>query len=401
MSSTILVLNAGSSSIKYRLLDPDGSASECAGVVERIGEDGSRVRHTYGDDASERELPVPDHREGMRLVLDCFERFGPGLGATSIAAVGHRVVMGGRFAGPALITDEVVAAIDRLSPLAPLHNPPGVATIEIARALLPELAHVAVFDTSFFHDLPAAARTYALDHDVSERYAVRRYGFHGTSHQYVSRRTAEVLGRELAELRQIVLHLGNGASASAIAGGRPVDTSMGLTPLEGLVMGTRSGDLDPAVVFHLCRVGGMSIDDVDDLLNHRSGLLGLTGVKDMRDVHRLAGDGDDRARLGLDVYVHRLRKYIGGYAAIMGGVDAITFTAGVGENDAVVRARTVEGLGHLGVELDPERNAVPSCEPRVISPAGAPVSVLVVPTNEELEIARQVRSLIADDTLDR
>lgn len=395
MNPVVLVLNAGSSSLKYRLIEPDTAATRCSGLIERIGEDRSRVRHTYDATTTERDLPVSDHHEAMRQVLTCFDELGPSLADAHVVAVGHRVVMGGNdFDGPVRVTDDVVDTIDRLASLAPLHNPPSLATIEVARELLPHVPHVVVFDTAFFHDLPAVARTYALDREIAERHSIRRYGFHGTSHQYVSQRTAEVLDCNVAELRQIVLHLGNGASASAIVGGRPIDTSMGLTPLEGLVMGTRSGDIDPAIVIHLCRVAGMSIDDVDHLLNHRSGLLGLAGRNDMRDVHRLAAEGDAHARLGLDIYVHRLRKYIGAYAAIMGGLDALTFTAGVGENDPIVRSRATEGLGFLGIELDPEANASPSTEPRVISPAGARVSVLVIPTNEELEIARQVKSLL-------
>jgi acetate kinase len=286
-----------------------------------------------------------------------------------------------------LIDADVVAAVERLASLAPLHNPANLAGIHLARELLPDVPHVAVFDTAFFHDLPPAATTYALDRRVAERHGVRRYGFHGTSHQYVSRRAAEVLGRPLDDLRQIVLHLGNGASASAVVGGAPVETSMGLTPLEGLVMGTRTGDIDPAVFGHLSRVAGMSVDEVEDLLNRRSGMKGLTGENDMREVHRLIAAGDPMARLALDVYVHRLKKYIGAYTAIMGGIDVLTFTAGVGENDAVVRAETVVGLAFLGIAIDPARNAASGSGPRVLSLDDAPVTVLVVPTDEEMAIA--------------
>jgi acetate kinase len=294
---------------------------------------------------------------------------------------------GAEFAGPAVIDDDVVLIIERLAPLAPLHNPAHLAGIEVARELLPDVPHVAVFDTAFFHDLPPAAATYALDRHVAQQYLVRRYGLHGTSHRYVSRRVAEVLGRSVGELRQIVLHLGNGASAAAIVAGAPVDTSMGLTPLEGLVMGTRSGDIDPALFGHLARVAGMTIDEVESLLNRRSGLKGLAGTNDMREVHRRIAAGDPMARLALDVYVHRLKKYIGAYAAIMGGLDALTFTAGVGENDSVVRAAAVGGLGFLGIRIDPARNAAPTTGCRIISPDDAPVAVLVVPTDEEMAIA--------------
>ena len=297
---------------------------------------------------------------------------------------------------PALIDTDVMATIDRLSPLAPLHNPANLAGIEVARELLPNIAHVAVFDTSFFHHLPRAATTYALDRHVAARYSVRRYGFHGTSHQYVSRKAAEVVGRDVRVLKQIILHLGNGASASAVLHGVPVDTSMGLTPLEGLVMGTRTGDIDAAVVIHLSRNAGMSIDEIDDLLNKRSGMKGLTGHNDMREVHRLIAAGDVDARVGLDVYVHRLRKYVGAYAAVMGGLDALSFTAGVGENDAVVRAETGAGLGFLGIEIDPASNAMRSDAPRLISPDGASVAVMVIPTDEEMAIALETMSLVAD-----
>ena len=393
--STVLVLNSGSSSIKYQLVDPDSRDRLTTGIVERIGEGTSHLRHTCGDLVTEREAPLADHRAALRAVLALFDEVGPALGAAGIVAVGHRVVMGGRdIDGPVLIDEGVIAAIEELAPLAPLHNPPNLAGIRVAQELLPDIAHVGVFDTAFFHDLPAAAATYALDREVATAHSIRRYGAHGTSHQYVSGRAAEVLDRDVTELRQIVLHLGNGASASAVAQGRPVDTSMGLTPLEGLVMGTRTGDIDPAVVVHLWRHAGMSIDEIDDLLNRRSGLRGLTGHNDLREVHRLIAEGDAAARLGLDVYVHRLRKYIGAYAAVMGGLDALTFTAGVGEHDPVVRAETVAGLGFLGIEVDGARNTAPSSEARVISPAGAAVAVLVVPTDEEMAIALQAMSVL-------
>jgi acetate kinase len=265
--------------------------------------------------------------------------------------------MGGtRFDRATLVDDDVIAAIDELSPLAPLHNPANLVGIEVARELLPDIPHVAVFDTAFFHDLPTFASTYALDRDVAVRHAIRRYGAHGTSHQYVSRCVAQLLDREITDLRQIVLHLGNGASAAAIRNGHPVDTSMGFTPLEGLVMGTRTGDIDAAVVVYLARNAGLSIDEIDDLLNRRSGMKGLTGHNDMREVHRLVDAGDESARLALDVYVHRLRKYIGAYTAVLGGLDALTFTGGVGENDPVVRSRAIAGLEHLGLTLDAKRN---------------------------------------------
>ena len=395
MSGTVLVLNAGSSSLKYQLVDPDDGTRLAVGLVDRIGEGASTVEHEAGGTTTERHADLGSHQEALEAVIALFDEFGPALGDADVVAVGHRVVMGGReFAGPARIDGAVLATIERLAPLAPLHNPANLAGIEVARRLLPDVPHVAVFDTAFFHDLPAEAATYALDREVAERHGIRRYGFHGTSHGHVSRTAAAFLGRDLADLRQIVLHLGNGASASAIAGGRPVDTSMGLTPLEGLVMGTRTGDLDPAVVLHLARTSGMDLDEIDALLNRRSGMRGLTGHNDLREVHRLIGEGDEAAQLGLDVYVHRLRKYVGAYTAVLGGLDVLTFTAGVGENDAEVRARVGADLGVLGIEVDARRNGVRSREARAISPDGAPVAVLVVPTDEELAIAQEAVSLL-------
>lgn len=395
MTGTVLVLNSGSSSLKYQLIDPSDGTRLAAGLVDRIGEDSSTIEHEAAGTTTERHATLGSHQDALTTVMGLFDEVGPRLADADVVAVGHRVVMGGQaFAGPALIDDDVIATIERLAPLAPLHNPANLAGIAVARRLLPDIPHVAVFDTAFFHDLPAASATYALDREVAREHGIRRYGFHGTSHQYVSRTAARFLGRDLAELRQIVLHLGNGASASAIAGGRPVDTSMGLTPLEGLVMGTRSGDIDPAVVLHLARTAGMSIDDIDVLLNRRSGMRGLTGHNDMREVHRLADEGDEAARLGLDVYVHRLKKYVGAYTAVLGGLDVLSFTAGVGENDAEVRARVTAGLAALGIEVDPDRNAVRRDEARVISPDGAPVTVLVVPTDEEITIALEATSLL-------
>ena len=393
-SSTVLVVNSGSSSIKYQLVDPAAGQAVASGLVERIGEKTGAVKHTHDGQTTTRQLPIADHEEGMRIVLALFDEVGPSLHDSHVVAVGHRVVQGGPvFAGPVLIDDEVVAQIDALSPLGPLHNPAHVIGIRVARDLLPDVPQVAVFDTAFFRDLPAEAATYAIDAKVAAQHQVRRYGAHGTSHQYVSQEVARFLDRPVGELNQIVLHLGNGASASAVKGGHAVDTSMGLTPLEGLVMGTRSGDIDPAVVFHLYRNAGMSIDDIDDLLNRRSGIKGLSGENDFRALHELIGAGNADAALALDVYVHRLKKYVGAYYAILGRLDVLTFTAGVGENDDVVRARVCEGLEPLGIVLDPERNAGRG-GPKVIYAEGSPVTVLVVPTNEELAIARQSLAVV-------
>jgi acetate kinase len=357
----ILVLNSGSSSVKNWL-----SSGE-HGLAERITDHDAAVRQILDD------LPVS--RE-------------------SITAVGHRVVHGGaRFTAPVLIDDDVIAGIEELVPLAPLHNPGSLAGIKAARAALPDVPQVASFDTAFHANLPAAAATYAIDREVAERWGIRRYGFHGLSYRYVSARTAEVLGRPLADLNLIVLHLGNGASATAVRGGESVDTSMGLTPLEGLVMGTRSGDIDAAAIFHLWRAG-LDVAEIDATLNGRSGLYALAGDNDLREVNRRIAAGDERAALALDVYCYRIRKYVGAYTAVLGRVDAIVFTAGVGENDPVVRSRALAGLETLGVEIHEQRNALRSPEPRVVSGDGSRVAVLVVPTDEEREMAAQAIDLV-------
>ncbi|MFF3255229.1 acetate kinase [Actinacidiphila glaucinigra] len=378
-ATRVLVLNSGSSSVKYQLLDMADGSRPAAGIVERIGEPGGAV----------------DHAEALKTVADELAARDLGLDSPELAAVGHRVVHGGtRFTAPTLIDDEVLAAVEELAPLAPLHNPANVTGIRVARDLRPDLPQVAVFDTAFHSTIPEQAYRYAIDRETADAHQVRRYGFHGTSHAYVSRATARLLGRDPAEVNVIVLHLGNGASASAVRGGECVETSMGLTPLEGLVMGTRSGDLDPAVVFHLARVGGMRVAEIDTLLNKRSGLLGLCGDNDMREIARRMAEGDAAAQLAFDVYVHRLRKYVGAYTAVLGRVDAIAFTAGVGENSAAVRAAAMGGLEALGVELDPVRNAVRGSAARVVSAGGSRVVVAVVPTDEELEIAQQTYSLV-------
>lgn len=388
--SAVLVVNSGSSSFKYQLIDSASEESLASGLVERIGERSGHMTHRGPNGSTERSLVIPDHTAGFRAMLDAFEAEGPSLEENPLDAVGHRVVHGGkRFFEPTIVTPLVEINIEDLSDLAPLHNPANLQGIRAAKKAFPDVPHVAVFDTAFHQTLPPAAYTYAIDAQLAERHRVRRYGFHGTSHKYVSETAAEFLGRPLGELRQIVLHLGNGASATAVDGGRSVDTSMGMTPLEGLVMGTRSGDLDPAVLLHLARRAHLSTDELDELLNRRSGLLGLSGRGDMRDVRQAAVRGDEDARLALDVTVHRLKHYIGAYTALLGGLDVLTFTAGVGENDAALRAEVLTGLEALGIRLDPERNADPSHDARVISAEGSPVTVLVVPTNEEREIARQ------------
>jgi acetate kinase len=378
-ATRVLVLNSGSSSVKYQLVDMADGTRPAVGLVERIGEPGAAA----------------DHAEALRQVAADLDAKGLGLDSPQLAAVGHRVVHGGtRFTEPTLITDEVIEEIEKLVPLAPLHNPANITGIRVARALRPDLPQVAVFDTAFHSTMPEAAYRYAIDRQTADAHQIRRYGFHGTSHAYVSRATAALLGKDPADTNVIVLHLGNGASASAVSGGVCLDTSMGLTPLEGLVMGTRSGDLDPAVLLHLQRSAGMGPDEVDDLLNRRSGLLGLCGDNDMREIGRRMAEGDERARLAFDIYIHRLRKYVGAYTAVLGRVDAIAFTAGVGENSAAVREAALRGLDRIGIEVDAVRNAVRGSAARLISAESSRVAVAVVPTDEELEIAREAYSMV-------
>jgi len=385
--SVVLVLNSGSSSLKYRLLDMADERVLAHGLVERIGAGGS-IRHRTDDVDVTVETPLADHAAALELMTATFAEHGPDLAP---GVVGHRVVHGGsRFSAPVVVDDDVESAVDELSSLAPLHNPPGLLGIRAARAAFPAVPQVAVFDTAFHATMPAEASTYAIDVDVAARFGVRRYGFHGSSHEYVSQVAAGLLGRPDAKL--VVLHLGNGASACAVDAGRSVATSMGLTPLEGLVMGTRGGDLDPGALLHLMR-NGLDADDLDTLLNRRSGLTGLTGSGDLRDVLGAAADGDDRAEAALRVYAHRIRGYVGAYLAHLGGLDGLVFTAGVGENSPEVRARVLDGLGHLGLALDPARNTAADRGPRVVSPDGAAVPVLVVPTDEELQIARHAVAL--------
>ncbi len=372
--SPILVFNAGSSTLKYRLIVDDRDL--WTGIVEHIGEAGG----------------LEDHRAAVESTLaDLRSRdLGP---AGDPWAIGHRVVHGGaEVRTPTVIDDDVLAAIDRWAPLAPAHNPAALAVIRAARAAFADIPHVAVFDTAFHATLPEAASTYAIDRAVAAEHGIRRYGFHGISVRYVRDRAAELLGRPADRLNMIVLHLGNGASATALAGGVSVDTSMGMTPLAGLVMGSRSGDLDPAITFHLVRAG-WATDDIDRLYEKRSGLAGLAGDNDVRTVQRRAADGDSDAELALDVYCRRIRHYIGAYHALLGRLDAIVFTAGVGEHSAVVRSRALHGLTHLGIELDDTANDA-ATTPRVISAASSRVAVCVVATDEEHAIAEEIVALL-------
>ena len=361
----VLVLNAGSSSVKYQLVDSDTGEHLAGGIVEE----------------------VVDHAAALRDVVAEVERFG-----RPIDAIGHRVVHGGDvFSEPIRIDDDVVEVIRELVPLAPLHNPANLAGIEAARATWPTLTHVAVFDTAFHRTLPPAAYRYAVPASWYEQHGVRRYGFHGTSHDYVSARAADVLGRQRNELDLIVAHLGNGASITAVQHGRSVETSMGLSPLEGLVMGTRSGDIDPAVIGHVAAASGQSEADVLAELNRSSGLLGLCGDSDMREITARIDAGDPAAELALDVFCHRIRKYVGAYVAVLGGCDALVFTAGIGEHSALVRARVCAGLGVFGIGLDDDRNRRSEL---VISRDDASTAVLVVPTDEEHAIAEQTAGVI-------
>jgi acetate kinase len=370
-------------------------------MVEQIGEGDTRLCHRggRGDEEISRAVPAPDHRAGFQEIVAALAESGFADGLDGLSGIGHRVVHGGeRFKEPTLIDDEVIAGIREQIPLAPLHNPANVIGIEVARARMPDVPQVAVFDTAFHQTIPAHAYHYALPLELHHKHHVRRYGFHGTSHRYVAGRAAEYLGRPLGSLNLITLHLGNGASATAIRAGSSVDTSMGLTPLEGLIMGTRGGDLDPAIPFFLVRATGRSSEEVEALLNSESGLRGICGANDMRTIEERAATGDERAILAMEMYAYRVRKYVGAYAAVLGRVDAIVFTAGIGENSARIRERSCRGMSALGVEIDPERNAAVSPDAPEIQPDGATVKVLVIPTNEELEIARQTLACIRGRT---
>jgi acetate kinase len=375
----VLVLNAGSSSLKYQLVVPETAEVQAKGIVERIGEPGS---------------PVADHAGAMQAMARDLADAGIDLDTVGVRAVGHRVVHGGpEFTDPTVIDDKVLEEIKDLIPLAPLHNPGAVSGIEAARAEF-DVPHVAIFDTAFFSTLPAAAATYAIPSDLAQQYRIKRYGFHGTSHQYVSRAAARLVGRDLDQLNQIVLHLGNGCSASAIRGGVAIETSMGLTPLQGLVMGTRSGDVDPGLHTFLHNELGMTIAEIDTLLNKQSGLKGLAGVNDFRELEQRRASGNEEAQLAFEVYVHRLKHYLGAYLALLGRLDVLSFTAGVGENAPTVRAAVADGLDGLGFQVDPELNDMRSKDARVISSDGAPVTIAVVPTNEELAIAQDAAALL-------
>ncbi|HFD91746.1 MAG TPA: acetate kinase [Gammaproteobacteria bacterium] len=399
--SGLLVINSGSSSIKYHLFDATTFETLALGTVERIGEAQgvfhSRTLHDGNATEIRRRVSITDHRSGLSLVAGYLVDSGLLEAFTGLSAIGHRVVHGGeRFRDAVLVDEAVLEGIRDMIPLAPLHNPANVQGIEIARELAPGVPQVAVFDTAFHHTMPGHASRYALPESCHSRYGVRRYGFHGTSHAWVSREAATLLGRPLDALNLITLHLGNGASAAAIEGGCCVDTSMGMTPLEGLVMGTRCGDLDPSIPLYLEREAGMDREAVDALLNRESGLKGICGSNDMREVLRRADGGDEAACLALDMYCYRIRKYIGAYYAVLGRVDAVVFTGGVGENAARVRQQCCRGLESLGMLLDEERNRAGRAA-FTFHRNDSPVGLLVIPTNEEQEIARQTMACIDSD----
>lgn len=395
----VLVINCGSSSLKFQLIDSDSEAVLAKGLCERIGIDGSQIVYSpAGKDKITTVTSMPDHNKAVSLVIEALTDAETGVisDLSQIGAVGHRVVHGGEaFAGSVVIDASVKAAIKECSDLAPLHNPANLIGIDACEALMPGVPQVAVFDTAFHQTMPEKAYLYGLPYEYYEKYKVRRYGFHGTSHSFVSGRTAEILGKDIKDLKIIVAHLGNGASLSAVKNGECVDTSMGLTPLEGVIMGTRSGDIDPAIVQYIANKEGTDIAGVMDILNKKSGVLGLSGgfSSDFRDLEAGIKNGDKACERAVETYCVRVAKYIGAYAAVMNGVDAIAFTAGVGENGPMVRGKICEYLGYLGVSIDEEANQVRG-EERIISGSDSKVKVLVVPTNEELAIARETVALV-------
>ncbi|MGD8723285.1 MAG: acetate kinase [Desulfobacterales bacterium] len=391
----ILVLNCGSSSIKYRLFNMTDKLVLASGLVEQIGEAQSRLTHqtrnTRGAmDEIVKPVAVADHRAGIEIIGVALTESGALKDTQELSGIGHRVVHGGEeFRKPTLINPKVIDTIRQLSPLAPLHNPANLLGIEVARKSAPHVPQVAVFDTAFHQSLPEHAYRYAIPQDLYETHQVRRYGFHGTSHSYVARQAAKMLGRPLNALNLITLHLGNGASAAAVKGGQSIDTSMGMTPLEGLIMGTRSGDIDPAIIFYLKRKTGLTRDEMDVLLNKKSGLKGICGVNDMREVEKRKRDGDSQAQLAINMVCYRIKKYIGAYVAVMGRLDALVFTAGIGEKSPLIRERSCRGLTHLGIIIDPQKNNRTDKKTFDIQADGSAVRVLVIPTNEEYEIAKQ------------
>ena len=394
----ILVINCGSSSLKYQLINSDTEEVLAKGLCERIGIEGSHI--TYQPANGEKETtvsPMPDHTQAIQLVIDALTNAKNGVikSLSEVGAVGHRVVHGGeKFTASTLLTDEAMAAIEECNDLAPLHNPANLIGIRACQKLMPGTPMVAVFDTAFHQTMPEEAYLYGLPYEYYEKYKVRRYGFHGTSHSFVSKKAAEVAGKPYEDLKIIVCHLGNGASLSAVRNGKSVDTSMGLTPLEGLIMGTRSGDMDPAIIEYIAKKENLDIAGVTNVLNKKSGVLGLSGVSsDFRDLEEAAAAGNDRAEKALKAYNYRVVKYIGAYTAAMDGVDVIAFTAGLGENGKTTRKAICEHLSYLGIQIDDEANSVRGKD-MVISTPDSKVKVMVIPTNEELAIARETLALV-------
>jgi len=398
----ILVINSGSSSIKFQLLEMTDESVLASGLVERIGETEGLIKCTLKPGRTDelvvkRTIAIPDHKSGMRMAVDLLADPKDGVitDSADIDAIGHRVVHGGEdFHQPTLLTDEVLAAIEKNVPLAPLHNPANLDGIRVAQELFSGVPQVAIFDTAFHQTIPPHAYRYALPDELYERQRVRRYGFHGTSHKFVASECARIMGRPLEELNLISIHLGNGCSMTAVENGRSVDTTLGLTPLEGLVMGTRSGDVDPAIYAFLARNCGMDIDAIDEMLNKDSGLKGLCGLNDMRDIHEAIAAGDPRAKLALEVQTYRNKKYVGAYMAVLGRVDAIIFTAGIGENDEVVREMTLRGLEPFGIVMDLAANNQRIKKPTLLSSPESRVQIWGIPTNEELAIAREAEAVL-------
>ena len=393
----ILVINCGSSSLKYQFIDMENEEVIAKGLAERIGIDGSVLNHQpKGFDKIKIERPMPTHKEALQTVVDALrdKDYGVIKDMGEITAVGHRVVHAGeKFAYSVLLKEEVMDALKECISLAPLHNPPNIMGIEACRQIMPDVPMVGVFDTAFHQTMPKQSYIYPIPYEYYEKYRIRRYGFHGTSHKYVAERAAAMLGKPIEELKIITCHLGNGASITAVKNGISVDTSMGFTPLEGLAMGTRSGNIDAAIIKFLMEKENISIAKADEILNKKSGVLGISGVSsDFRDIEEAAQKGNERAQLALDVYVHYVKKYIGAYAAVMNGVDAIVFTAGLGENSASMRSSICKDMSYLGVELDEAKNNVRGKETDV-SKDGSKVKVLLIPTNEELMIARDTAEL--------
>jgi len=399
MTLKVLVLNSGSSSIKFELFDMPAEKREAGGLLERIGEEQSKLTYTMGESKKAIEKKVSDHGQGLRLIIDALTDSSNGglKDISEIGAVGHRVVHGGEaFSETALIDDAVQKAVEDHIQLAPLHNPPNLMGIKVARELLPKVPQVAVFDTAFHQSMPKTAYTYPIPYELYEQLRVRRYGFHGTSHRYVAARAAKMLGRKLEETNLITAHLGNGASMAAIRNGKSIDTTMGLTPLEGLMMGTRCGDIDPAIIPFLARVKDMPVGDIDKLLNKKSGVLGISGKSnDMRSIQEASGNGDERATLAFDMYCYRIKKYVGAYTAAIGQVHALVFTAGVGENSVAVRERVLENLGALGYHLDADKNRGARGKEVDVATADSPIRILVIPTDEELMIAQDTYAIAA------